>query len=88
MEQRKVWEMNETQKAFVNELSKHADGITLLELKLEGKEFKSGSVNTLVSKGIVENAGEKEFACKVVYDGQIVGKQTLKRAVYRLVRKD
>jgi hypothetical protein len=84
----KTWEMNAIQKDFVAVLKGYENGVTLFELKLAGKEFKSGSVNTLISKGIVEIAGEKEFACDVVYNGVVVGKSTKTGKIYKLVQKD
>lgn len=84
----KTWSMNDTQRQFVEVLKSYDNGITLFELKLAGKEFKTGSINTLISKGIVEITGEREFACEVVYNGQIVGKATKTGKVYKLVQKD
>ena len=84
----KTWKMNDTQKQFVETLENYENGATLFELKLDGKEFKSGSINTLISKGIVEIAGEREYLCDIVYNGVVVGKITKTGKVYRLVRKD
>lgn len=84
----KTWTMNAIQKDFVAVLKNYENGITLFELKLAGKEFKTGSINTLISKGIVEIAGEKEFACEVVFNGQVVGKTTKTGKIYKLVNRD
>jgi hypothetical protein len=84
----KTWTMNKTQADFVAVLKDYENGITLFELKLAGKEFKTGSINTLISKGIVEIAGEKEFACEVVFNGQVVGKTTKTGKIYKLVNRD
>ena len=84
----KTWKMNETQTQFVETLGTYENGATLFELKLDGKEFKSGSINTLISKGIVEIAGEREYVCDIVYNGVVVGKITKTGKVYKLVRKD
>lgn len=84
----KTWKMNDTQKQFVETLESYENGATLFELKLAGKEFKSGSINTLISKGIVEIDGEREFNCDIVYNGVVVGKITKTGKVYKLVRKD
>ena len=49
----KTWTPNELQKAFMNSL---ADGKekTLAEISQElGREIKTGSINTLISKGLV-----------------------------------
>ena len=84
----KTWKMNETQTQFVETLETYENGATLFELKLAGKEFKSGSINTLISKGVVEIDGEREYVCDIVYNGVVVGKITKTGKVYRLVRKD
>ena len=82
------WKMNDTQKRFMEVLGQYADGVTMFELKLAGHDFKTGSVNTLVTKGLVATDGEREFACEVVYNGQVVGKTTKTGKVYKLVHKD
>ena len=82
------WTMNDTQKRFMEVLGQYADGVTMFELKLAGHDFKTGSVNTLVTKGLVATDGEREFACEVVYNGQVVGKTTKTGKVYKLVHKD
>lgn len=84
----KTWSMNDTQRQFVEVLKSYDNGVTLFELKLAGKDFKSGSVNTLISKGIVEIAGEREFNCDIVYNGVVVGHSTKTGKVYRLVNRD
>lgn len=80
----KTWTMNENQKAFVEELNARGGEATLFEMKLEGKVFKTGTVNTLITKGIVEITGEREYACEVVYNGVTVGKVTKTAKVYRV----
>lgn len=80
----KTWTMNETQKAFMEVLKDYAEGVTMFELKLAGKEFKTGSINTLITKGLVVTDGEREFECEVVYNGVVVGKVTKTGKVYRL----
>lgn len=84
----KTWKMNDTQKQFVETLESYENGATLFELKLAGKEFKSGSINTLISKGVVEIDGEREFNCDIVFNGVTVGKITKTGKVYKLVRKN
>lgn len=81
------WTMNDTQKRFMEVLGQYADGVTMFELKLAGHDFKTGSVNTLVTKGLVATDGEREFACEVVYNGVVVGKVTKTGKVYKLVQK-
>ena len=80
-----TWTMNETQKAFMAEVAQHAEGVTIFELKLAGHDFKSGSINTLITKGYVVTDGEKDFTCDVVYNGIVVGKVTKTGKVYKLV---
>lgn len=82
------WTMNDTQKRFMEVLGQYADGVTMFELKLAGHDFKTGSINTLITKGLVATDGEREFACEVVYNGQVVGKTTKTGKVYKLVQKD
>ena len=80
------WTMNETQKAFMEVLAQYAEGVTMFELKLAGHDFKTGSINTLITKGLVVTDGEREFACDVVYNGAVVGKVTKTGKVYRLAQ--
>ena len=84
----KTWKINDTQKQFVETLESYENGATLFELKLAGKEFKSGSINTLISKSIVKIDGEREYDCDIVFNGVVVGKITKTGKVYKLVRKD
>ena len=83
-----TWKMNDTQKAFMNVLANYADGVTMFELKLAGYDFKTGSVNVLVTKGLVVTDGDRDFTCDVVYNGVVVGKVTKTGKVYKLVQKD
>ena len=80
-----TWTMNATQKAFMEAVASHAEGVTIFELRLEGKDFKTGAINTLITKGLVEVAGEREFTCEVVYNGTVVGKVTKSGSIYKLV---
>lgn len=82
----KQWSMNDTQKKFVEILKEREDGVTLFELKLEGIAFSTGSINTLITKGIVETADTRVYACDIVYNGVVVGKSTRKGKVYKLVK--
>lgn len=83
-----TWKMNDTQKAFMDVLANYADGVTMFELKLAGYDFKTGSVNVLVTKGLVVTDGDRDFTCDVVYNGVVVGKVTKTGKVYKLVQKD
>lgn len=85
----KTWEINETQKAFLEALKSNGGQATLFELNyFEGYNFKSGAINTLIGKGLV-NADEKvEYACDVVYQGVKVGSVKKTATLYKLVQKD
>ena len=90
MTDRKQWEMNETQKSFVKILrdntENYPDGMTLREIKkVSGIAFKTGSINTLKSKGIVNTDGKREFVADIVYDGEIIGHKTYSDTVYKLI---
>lgn len=80
----KVWEMNDTQKEFVELVKANTEGVTLFELKLAGKTFKTGALNTLITKGVLVNAGEKVFECDVMYNGVKVGTVKKTAAIYKL----
>ena len=67
----KTWKMNDTQRQFVETLESYENGATLFELKLAGREFKSGSINTLISKSIVKIDGEREYDCDIVFNGVV-----------------
>ena len=83
------WEMNDTQKEFVKILGENPDGLTLREIKKNyGKEFKSGSINTLASKGIVNTDGIRTFVADIVYDGEVIGHKTYNDTVYKLVAQE
>ena len=90
MADKKSWEMNDTQKSFVNILKEnegaYPDGMTLREIKkVSGIAFKTGSINTLKSKGIVSTDGKREFVADIVYDGEVIGHKTYSDTVYKLV---
>lgn len=85
----KQWTMNETQVAFCNALRENGGKATLFELNyFKGFNFKSGSVNTLIKKGIVKADEEVEYACDVVYNGVKVGSVKKTAKVYELVSND
>lgn len=60
-----TWTMNETQKAFIEAIKEykktHADEEpTIKELEeIAGRKFATGSINVLVTKGIVGHADDK-----------------------------
>ena len=50
----KTWEMNATQKDFMETLKEFGRPVTLMEIEaVTGKAFKTGSINTLVAKELV-----------------------------------
>lgn len=82
-----TWTPNEKQQSFLKVL-KEADGkgLTLREAsKIAGIEFKTGSLNILTKKGLVQTE-DCEIACEVVIAGttEVIGtcKKTFK--VYKL----
>lgn len=85
----KTWTMNDNQKAFVAALAANGGKATLFELNyLKGFNFKTGTINVLVKKGIITADEEATYECDVVYNGAVVGtvKKTVK--VYALVNQD
>lgn len=83
----KQWTMNETQKAFVEEVKAAGEnGITIFELKLQGKNFATGAVNILVTKGVLAKAGEREFVCDVMFNGVKVGETTKTGVIFVLAK--
>lgn len=86
----KVWQPNENQKKFLEVLREnegaYPDGMTLREIKkVSGIAFKTGSINTLKSKGIVNTDGKREFVADIVYDGEVIGHKSYSDTVYKLV---
>lgn len=94
MAERKQWEMNENQKAFLEALRERGGSATIFELNyLDGHNFNIGSIWVLIKKGFVRVAGERTYVCDVVYncveaDNVVVGttKRTVK--VFELVNND
>lgn len=85
----KTWEINETQKAFLNALKDNGGKATLFELNhFKGCSFKSGAINTLINKGLVTADEKVEYTCDVVYNGVKVGSVKKTATVYELVQKD
>ena len=82
------WQPNEKQKLFLGALKK-ADGkaLTLAEIsKSVGVEIKSGSINTLIGKGIVQTE-DVSYECNVVRkdNGEVVGSTKKSVKAYKLV---
>ena len=85
MADRKQWEMNETQKAFLELVKGSADGITFREAKKVMPNLTTGAINTLITKGYVNTDGNtRDFVAQIVYDGEVIGKKSYNDKVYRL----
>ena len=82
----KTWEMNDKQKAFLEALKANGGKATLFELNyFKGYDFKSGSINALIKKGLVTADEEVEYTCDVVYNDVKVGTVKKTAKVYALV---
>lgn len=80
----KVWAPNETQKAFLKTLENYPDGATLKDIELDtGVAFKSGAINVLKTKGLVETSDGERVSDKV-YRGVVIGQITEPVKIYRL----
>ena len=85
---KQTWKPNEKQQLFLNVLAL-ADGkaLTLAEVsKKVGVEIKSGSINTLIAKGMVQTE-DISYDCNIVRkdNGEIVGTTKKKVKAYKLV---
>ena len=81
-----TWTPNETQKDFLKVLENYPDGITLKDIELDtGKVFKTGAVNTLISKGLVEVA-DGEYQVSLVYRDVVIGSVKKSWKIYKLVK--
>lgn len=82
----KTWQPNETQLEFMKVLENYPDGATLKDIELDtGKTFKTGSINTLIGKGLVSVA-DGEFAVDLVYRKNVIGQVKKPWKIYRLVK--
>lgn len=80
----KEWKPNENQAKFLKVLESYPDGATLSDILVDkGIEFKTGSINSLVSKGMVATT-ETERVSDIVYRGVAIGVKTDKVKKYRL----
>ena len=86
MANKNTWQINDTQKAFLEALKENGGKATLFELNyFKGFNFKSGSVNTLIGKGLVKAEDEVTYECDKVYNGVKVGTVKVTAKVYELV---
>ena len=73
----KKWTANEIQRNFMKGLEGEVEGLTLAEINAKlGTNIKTGSINTLISKGLVIADGEKE----------VIVQAKRKVKVYKLVK--
>lgn len=79
-----TWTMNDTQKRFMEILGENPDGITLREIKSRyGVEFKTGSINTLKTKGLMTIAETtRDFTADIVYNGEKIGEKSYHDTIY------
>lgn len=82
-----TWTPNEKQTRFLEILKENPDGITLREIKSRhGVEFATGTINTLLTKGMVKKAdGTRDFTADIVYNGEVIGHKSYSDTVYVLV---
>lgn len=79
MSQTSNWTPNKNQKAFMEALEGVEEGLTLAEINEKlGTDIKTGSINCLLTKELVETIGEREV--------MVLAKKKVK--VYKLVRKN
>ena len=84
----KIWQPNETQVAFLKVLETYPNGATLRDIEIDtGIAYKTGAINTLTSKGLVE-ALDTEVMVNLVYRDTVIGQVKKTWKTYRLVRKD
>lgn len=84
----KIWQPNETQVAFLKVLENYPNGATLRDIEIDtGIAYKTGAINTLTSKGLVE-ALDTEVMVNLVYRDTVIGQVKKTWKTYRLVRKD
>jgi len=84
--EKKTWTANDNQKAFLEVLENYPNGVSLKDIELDtGKVFKTGCINTLVKKGLVETA-DGEFKVDIVYRGVVISQITKTWKIYKLVK--
>ena len=84
----KIWKPNETQTAFLKVLENYPNGATLRDIEIDtGLTFKTGAINTLTARGMVE-ATDTEVEVNLVYRDTVIGQVKKTWKTYRLVRKD
>lgn len=84
-ENKKVWTPNETQKDFMKILKENPDGITLKDIELKyGKTFKTGSLNTLLGKELVDGSQKVQVKVDLVYKDVVIGNITKEWTLYKL----
>jgi hypothetical protein len=62
----KEWKPNEVQSKFMDTLKGEDNALTLEEISTKaGIDFKSGSINALVAKGLITHGEDKEITVSV-----------------------
>lgn len=80
----KVWSANAKQKDFMEVLGTYENGATLTDIAIDtGKQFATGTINTLVSKGLVV-AEDFVRVSEVVYRGVVIAEKKDKVKRYHL----
>ena len=80
----KVWTANAKQKEFMEVLGNYENGATLTDIAIDtGKKFATGTINTLVSKGLVKTEDTVRTA-DIVYRGVVIGQKNDKVKTYKL----
>ena len=76
----KTWSPNPTQNKFLEALKAHeGEALTLEEINsLTGENFKSGSINALITKGLIAHGEDKE----------VIVQAKAKRKTYTLPKQD
>ena len=83
----KVWTMNETQKDFMDTLKEFGRAVTLMEIEARtGKTFKTGTINTLVTKELVATE-DAEIAYKETKVFKFDDKELIVEATKTVTRK-
>lgn len=82
----KEWQPNENQIKFLKELD--GEELTLAEISgLAGVEFKTGSVNPLVKKGLAEHGDDRTIVCPCCGRKRVVKTYIATFATWDLLRK-
>ena len=80
----KVWTANAKQADFMAVLKNYENGATLTDIAIDtGKQFATGTINTLVSKGLVSTTDADGLTAYIVYHGVVIGSKKLAWKIYK-----